>query len=112
MADISGELAAIMSATYGEEVRQSIHDAISKINTYAEDVENRSTVSAYNYKGSVSDGSQLPVNSNKPGDCSYVLANGETYAWSGAHWHSIGSHVTLSIDLIEITTADIDTMFA
>lgn len=33
MANISAELQAIMDAIYGEEVRGSIHDAISKINT-------------------------------------------------------------------------------
>ena len=32
MADISTELAAILAAVYGEEVRGSIHDAIAKIN--------------------------------------------------------------------------------
>lgn len=36
MANISAELAAIMAAVYGEEVRGSIHDAIDKINTASE----------------------------------------------------------------------------
>lgn len=36
MANIQKELAAIMSAYYGEEVRGSIHDAISKINDVTE----------------------------------------------------------------------------
>lgn len=36
MADISTELAAILSAVYGEDVRGSIHDAIEKINDVSE----------------------------------------------------------------------------
>ena len=36
MADISRELAAILAAVYGEEVRGSIHDAIEKINDVSE----------------------------------------------------------------------------
>lgn len=44
MADISAELQAILDATYGEEVRGSIHDAIEKINIVNEnsatDIEN------------------------------------------------------------------------
>lgn len=36
MANITAELAAIMAAVYGEEVRGSIHDAIEKINTASE----------------------------------------------------------------------------
>lgn len=36
MADIRKELAAIMAAVYGEEVRGSIHDAIAKINEVGE----------------------------------------------------------------------------
>lgn len=36
MANIAAELAAIMAAVYGEEVRGSIHDAIDKINTASE----------------------------------------------------------------------------
>lgn len=36
MADISRELAAILAAVYGEEVRGSIHDAIKKINDVSE----------------------------------------------------------------------------
>lgn len=36
MADIRVELAAIMAAVYGEEVRGSIHDAIAKINEVSE----------------------------------------------------------------------------
>lgn len=38
MADISTELARILSAIYGEDVRGSIHDAIEKINDVAEAV--------------------------------------------------------------------------
>ena len=36
MADISKELAAILAAVYGREVRGSIHDAIKKINDVSE----------------------------------------------------------------------------
>lgn len=36
MADISAELAAILAAIYGEDVRGSIHDAIDKINKVSE----------------------------------------------------------------------------
>lgn len=36
MADITRELAAIMAAVYGRDVRQSIHDAIDKINKVSE----------------------------------------------------------------------------
>ena len=36
MADISTELARILSAIYGEDVRGSIHDAIEKINEVSE----------------------------------------------------------------------------
>lgn len=38
MADISQELAAILAAVYGEQVRSSIHDAIDKINKVGEKV--------------------------------------------------------------------------
>ena len=36
MADISKELAAILTAEYGEEVRGSIHDGIKAVNESAE----------------------------------------------------------------------------
>ena len=36
MADISKELAAILAAVYGRDVRGSIHDAIEKINDVSE----------------------------------------------------------------------------
>lgn len=39
MADITNELAKILSAKYGEEVRGSIHDALVAMNTNAEDAE-------------------------------------------------------------------------
>lgn len=60
MADISTELARILSAIYGEDVRGSIHDAIEKINDVAEvvlttgtDVTGSSSSSTGYYDGSL-----------------------------------------------------------
>lgn len=55
MADISTELANIMSAIYGEEVRTSIHDAIQKMNTQLNSAAN-STLNALGFRGDFSNG--------------------------------------------------------
>lgn len=55
MADISTELANIMSAIYGEEVRTSIHDAIQKMNTQLNSAAS-STLNALGFRGDFSNG--------------------------------------------------------
>lgn len=64
MADISTELANIMSAIYGEEVRGSIHDAIEKMNTQLNSAAS-STLNALGFKGDLgtSDGTTYNLNS-------------------------------------------------
>lgn len=60
MADISRELAAIMSAVYGRDVRSSIHDAIKKVNDATEvallagtDISSTSSSTEGYFKGSL-----------------------------------------------------------
>lgn len=60
MAEISTELSKILSARYGEEVRNSIHDAILKINTVVEDSEFDDTLT---YRGQVRRGIYAGKNS-------------------------------------------------
>lgn len=64
MADISTELANIMSAIYGEEVRGSIHDAIEKMNTQLNSAAS-STLNGLGFKGDLgtSDGTTYNLNS-------------------------------------------------
>ena len=64
MADISTELANIMSAIYGEEVRTSIHDAIQKMNTQLNTAAS-STLNGLGFKGDLgtSDGTTYDLNS-------------------------------------------------
>lgn len=64
MADISTELANIMSAIYGEEVRTSIHDAIQKMNSQLNTAAS-STLNALGFKGDLgtSDGTTYNLNS-------------------------------------------------
>lgn len=64
MADISTELANIMSAIYGEEVRTSIHDAIQKMNTQLNSAAS-STLNGLGFKGDLgtSDGTTYNLNS-------------------------------------------------
>ena len=90
MADISDELQAIASAVYGNQVRTSIIDALTKINAHVERITTAKNASVYIYKGSVSTMGDLPNNRNAVGDCYYVGSVSETYVWNGSTWNSIG----------------------
>lgn len=60
--------------------------------------------SVYKYKGSVTDYSSLPINS-EVGDVYNVEDTGNNYAWTGSEWDGLGG----SIDLSDYaTTSDVD----
>ena len=91
MADISNEIQAINSAVYGSQVRSSIIDALTKINSNVERIEMAKNASVYIYKGSVSTMAELPNSRVAVGDCYYVASAEVTYAWNGSAWNSIGA---------------------
>ena len=73
--------------------------------------------SAFTYKGAVATQSALPSSGNKVGDVYDVQDTGINYAWSGTAWDPLGAYVDTSTlwakaDLVAITTAQIDTLFA
>lgn len=93
MADISDEIQAINSAVYGSQVRTSIINALTKINSNVERIEMAKNATVYIYKGSVSSMAELPNTRVTIGDCYYVADIAETYAWTGSTWNSIGGTV-------------------
>lgn len=93
MADISDELQAINSAVYGNQVRSSIVDALTKINAHVERISAAKSASVYTYKGSVATAGDLPIAGIAIGDCYYISDIAETYAWTGSAWNSIGKVV-------------------
>ena len=73
--------------------------------------------SAYKYKGSVATVADLPASGNTTGDVYDVQATGMNYAWNGSTWDALGQYVDTSVfmlktDLVPITTAQIDALFA
>lgn len=48
------------------------------------------TAPAINYKGSVDNTIDLPLNGNTPNDAYYVISTGITWVWDGTEWFSIG----------------------
>ncbi len=93
MADISDEIQAINSAVYGSQVRTSIINALTKINSNVERIAMAKNASVYIYKGSVSSMAELPNTRITVGDCYYVIDIAETYAWTGSAWNSIGRNI-------------------
>lgn len=73
--------------------------------------------SAYRYKGSVATQSALPASGNTTGDVYDVQDSGMNYAWNGTAWDALGTYVDTSLywakaDLVAMTTAEIDALFA
>ena len=73
--------------------------------------------SAYRYKGSVATQSALPASGNTVGDVYDVQDSGMNYAWNGTAWDALGTYVDTSLywakaDLVAMTTAEIDALFA
>ena len=71
----------------------------------------------YTYKGSVATYANLPASGNVTGDVWDVQADGTNYAWTGTTWDALGGTVDVSLfwakaDLVAITTAEIDALFA
>lgn len=80
-------------------------DAFGAASTYAL----KSDISGvYKYKGSVATVDALPSSGQTVGDVYDVQARGINYAWNGTAWDPLGE--LFQID--EITTAEIDAMFA
>lgn len=96
MADISEELLAISDAVYGEQVRSSIIDALTKINAHVERISVAKTAGVYTFRGSVSTAAELPISGITVGDCYYITSILETYAWNGTVWSSLGGVVDAS----------------
>lgn len=73
--------------------------------------------SAYRYKGSVATQSALPASGNTVGDVYDVQDSGMNFAWNGTAWDALGTYVDTSLywakaDLVAMTTAEIDALFA
>ena len=73
--------------------------------------------SAYKYKGSVATYQDLPSSGQTAGDVWDVQADGMNYAWTGSSWDALGQYVDTSTlwgktELIAMTTAEIDALFA
>lgn len=73
--------------------------------------------SAYTYKGSVANQAALPASGNQVGDVYDTQDTGMNYAWNGTAWDSLGAFTDLSLywakaDLVAMTTAEIDSLFA
>lgn len=82
-----------------------------------EDAIDAAVASAFTYKGAVATESALPSSGNKTGDVYDVQDTGMNYAWSGTAWDALGTYVDTSLywakaDLVAMTTAEIDALFA
>ena len=62
----------------------------------------------YKYKGSKSTEADLPATGNTLGDVWNVETDGQNYAWDGQKWDGLGA----VFEIISITNAEIDTIFA
>ena len=106
----------IPTDTTYEDATQSVHglmstadkiklDGFSAASNYAlkSDLTN-----VYKYKGSVATYADLPSSGLTAGDVYDVQADGMNYAWNGTAWDQLGGNFTID----EITTAEIDAMFA
>lgn len=100
MADISGELLTISDAVYGSQVRNAIIDALTKMNAHIERISIAKSAGVYMFRGTTPTTAELPVTKNAIGDCYYVTSMGETYAWTGNSWNSIGG-------IVEIPSSDV-----
>lgn len=105
------------------DVSGAISDALANGNDpYVTDSEvdtkiSTALTSSMTYKGTVATVADLPASGNKVGDFYNVAANGKNYAWDGSNWDDVGGTVDLSTvwqksELVAITTAEIDTLFA
>ena len=73
--------------------------------------------SAFTYKGVKATKAELPSEGNKTGDVWHVTADAGEYAWDGTKWEALGGNIDLSAymlktDMVAITTAEIDQLFA
>ena len=73
--------------------------------------------SAFTYKGVKATKAELPGDGNKIGDVWHVTADSNEYVWDGAKWEALGGSVDtsaymLKTDMVAITTAEIDKLFA
>lgn len=105
--DVSGAITTAL-ANSGD-AYQTESDVASAIST--------AVASAYKYKGSVATVSDLPSTGQTVGDVYDVQATGINYAWDGTTWDSLGALVDTSLlwaksELVAITTAEIDALFA
>ena len=94
------DLTGLAFAVYGE-----IDKVIAKVS------------GVYRYKGSVATQSSLPASGNESGDVYDVQDTGTNFAWNGSAWDALGqiidtSNLWTKTDLVAITTAQIDALFA
>ena len=88
---------------------QTASDVQSAINT--------AVASAYKYISSVATVADLPASGNTRGDVYDVQATGMNYAWNGSTWDALGQLIDTSVfmlktDMVAVTTAEIDALFA
>lgn len=105
------------------DVSSAINTALANGNdpyTTESDVDSKiqtAITAVYKYKGSVATYADLPSSGNTTGDVWDVQATGLNYAWDGTGWDPLGQYVDTSLfwakaDLVAITTAQIDALFA
>lgn len=105
--DVSGSIStALANGSDPYQTESDVADAISS-----------AVSSAYTYKGSVATQSALPSSGNKTGDVYDTQDTGMNYAWTGSAWDALGTYVDMSLywakaDLVAMTTAEIDALFA
>lgn len=93
------------------------NDSNFQNNTQVQAAIDAAVASAFTYKGSVATVNDLPSSGNKVGDVYDVQATGMNYAWDGTKWDAMGQYIDTSVfmlktDLVPITTAEIDELFA
>ena len=93
------------------------NDSNFQTNTQVQAAIDAAVASAFTYKGSVATVNDLPASGNKVGDVYDVQATGMNYAWDGTKWDAMGQYIDTSVfmlktDLVPITTAEIDELFA
>ena len=93
MADITDELLTISNAVFGQQIRSAIIDALTKMNAHIDRIAVAKSAGVYRFRGTITSTGDLPNTGISVGDCYYISQLGETFAWTGTAWNSIGAIV-------------------
>lgn len=91
MADITDELLTISNAVFGQQIRSAIINALTKMNAHIDSIAVAKSAGVYRFRGTITSAGDLPNTGISVGDCYYISQLGETFAWTGTAWNSIGS---------------------